>query len=311
MKAFFLVIEDLNGANWILDYSQVLMISDMIGSRFLALLYCCIHSQLKLTIVPTMDQLSKFYRTLDKWFLDLGNETYNYIKQIETICVANYLKRFDKLRSSKEYFSKLMAENEGDPRSQHYLRELDSLITELTKHPLEIMEFFGCFRHFGHPTVDELTGMESLRDNSTLPIEVDPKQLAKVSGAFNRMFILEFIAKKKRWPKCSLREGCSSSSMGNLMVEKPISISEFDTAVTLTDWSYIDFHQEFIFDDFPDYTSLQSDTAISPYLESWYSVYSRDLIRVPHPPPSEEFRRVLVEVLRRTEINCKKIRDYP
>lgn len=85
------------------------------------------------------------------------------------------------------------------------LRLLDSLITELTKHPLEIMEFFGCFRHFGHPTVDELAGMESLRENSTLPIEVNPKQLAKVSGAFNRMFILEFIAKKKRWPKCSLR----------------------------------------------------------------------------------------------------------
>lgn len=92
------------------------------------------------------------------------------------------------------------------------------------------------------------------------------------------------------------------------MVEKPISISEFDTAVTLTDWSYIDFHQEFIFDDFLNYTSLLSDTAISPYLESWYSVYSRDLIRVPHPPPSEESRRVLVEVLR-TEINCKKIRE--
>lgn len=93
------------------------------------------------------------------------------------------------------------------------------------------------------------------------------------------------------------------------MIEKPISISEFDTAVTLTDWSFIDFHQEFIFDDFPDYTSLLSDTAISPYLESWYSVYSRDLIRVPPPPPSEESRRVLIEVLRRTEINCKQIRE--
>lgn len=53
------------------------------------------------------------------------------------------------------------------------------------------------------------------------------------------------------------------------MVVKPISISEFDTAVTLTDWSYIDFHQEFIFDDFPDYTSLLSDTAISPLSLRW------------------------------------------
>lgn len=87
-------------------------------------------------------------------------------------------------------------------------------------------------------------------------------------------------------------------------------ISEFDTAITLEDWSYIDFLQEFIFDDFPDYTSLLSDTAISLYLEPWYSVYSRYLLRVPPPPhPREESRRVLIEVLRIPEINCKQITE--
>lgn len=97
--------------------------------------------------------------------------------------------------------------------------------------------------------------------------------------------------------------------MKKLMRSKHTSIYEFDTAITLEDWSYIDFKQEFIFDDFPDYTSLLSDTAISPYLEAWYSVYSKDLLKVPPAPPTEESRRVLIEVLRRPEIDSKAIRE--
>lgn len=50
----------------------------------------------------------------------MGNEAYKYTKQIETIWVANYLRRYDKLRTSKEYFSKLMDESKDDIRSQRY-----------------------------------------------------------------------------------------------------------------------------------------------------------------------------------------------
>lgn len=82
------------------------------------------------------------------------------------------------------------------------------------------------------------------------------------------MFIFDLKAKKKRWPKCFLRDECTSDTMKKLMRSKPISISEFDTALTLEEWSYINFKQEFTFDDFPVYTSLLSDTAISPYVEA-------------------------------------------
>lgn len=153
-----------------------------------------------------MERLLKFYQRINLWFLEMGNDTYNYIKQIETVCVANYLKRYDKLKASREYFYKLLEESKNNLITERYLTELYELITELTDHPLEIMEFFGCFLHFGHPSVDELAGIDSLRENSTMPITEDPAQLAKVSGAFNRMFTIQIIAKKKRWPKFFLRD---------------------------------------------------------------------------------------------------------
>lgn len=117
LNTFFLIIEDINGYNWVYDYSQVLMISDTIGSRWLSSIYCSIQSQLQLVIVPTMERLLKFYQRIDLWFLEMGKDTYNYIKQLETVCVANYLKRYDKLKASREYFDKL-EESKNDQRTQ-------------------------------------------------------------------------------------------------------------------------------------------------------------------------------------------------
>lgn len=51
-----------------------------------------------------------------------------------------------------------------------------------------------------------------------------------------------------------------------------------------------------------------SDTAISPYLSHWYSIYSKDLTKYSAPADMEESRRVLIEILKRPEVSWKKIR---
>lgn len=62
---------------------------------------------------------------------------------------------------------------------------------------------------------------------------------------------------------------------------------------------------------------LLSDTAISPYRSHWYSIYSKNLTKFDAPPGMEESRRVLIEILKRPEISCKKsgklfrVRTYP
>jgi hypothetical protein len=71
--------------------------------------------------------------------------------------------------------------------------------------------------------------------------------------------------------------------MQKLIQNKPIAISEYDLVPSLIDWSYIEFDQEFQFDDFPDFTPFLSDTAISPYLSHWYLVFSKDLLNVLPP----------------------------
>ncbi|UHR49718.1 MAG: RNA-dependent RNA polymerase [Hangzhou lispivirus 1] len=306
---YFLIIQENQETCWLLDYNQVLMISDTVGSRFLSLLYCHIQETLNFLPNPKMSDMLRFYLVGDLLFPVHGNLAYDHIKQIESLSVANYLARYEPLSISKKYIDQLRQEAAATPQILESLERIYSTIDSIATHPLILFELFGCFRHFGHPTVDEVEGVKSLRENSRSVIEMDPAQLKKVLGAFNRMIILEFIAQRRRWPKCTLNEDCESIAMRRLVNTKPIAISEYDLVIDLKDWSYIEFGHEFQFDDFPDFTSLLADTAISPYLQNWYTIFSRDLLNVTIPETIEESRRVLIEVLRREKIDCKEIRE--
>lgn len=250
----------------------------------------------------------RFYKNLDKILTNYGNKAYDYLKQIEPLCMANYLYRFENIPISKNYIHKLLEDGRKEPGMEYHMKLIYEEIERVGTHPLELFEVIGCFRHFGHPTVDELAGVDSLRTNSQEEIEMDPEQLAKVSGAFNRMIILEFINQKNRWPKCKLKEECENRNMEFLILNTPQAISEYDLALSLKDWSMIDFEQEFNFDDFPDFTALLSDSAISPYLSHWYTVFNREILKVEMPTDMEESRRVLLEVLKRDVIECQEIR---
>lgn len=158
-------------------------------------------------------------------------------------------------------------------------------------------------------TVDELKGIEVLKDNSRIELPLDEDCLLKVSGAFNRTFILEFIRKHRRWPKVKVVDESQSKDLQTLVRNKPLGFSEYDLNISIQDWANLEFEQEFQFDDFEDFTVLLSDTAISPYRSHWYSIYSKDLTKFTAPPDMEESRWVLIEILKRPQVSCKKIRE--
>lgn len=134
--------------------------------------------------------------------------------------------------------------------------------------------------------------------------------MKKITGAHNRMFILTYLAKNKKWPKCSVLEGQEVTRSFRYLIEnRPLVLSEYDLQIPLQDWGSLEFEQIFQFDDYKDITMLLSDTSISPYLPNWLSVYDQDLLNVQKPTNVQESRRVLIELLTRNDISCKKIRE--
>lgn len=308
-NAFYLVIVD-GATNWIMDYQQVLMISDNIGSRFMSHLYLDLSYKMGRKDLPSTSYLSKLYTWGDRVLQEYGNEGYDIIKQLESLCVGTYLLHHEPLDKSKRYREALIEQSGTDEGKRAHLLELCTILEEAVIHPNILFEIFGAYRHFGHPTVDEIAGISVLKDNSREDLVLKEECLIKGSGAFNRSFVFSFLQKQRRWPKCSIREGESpSSSFRKLVTERPHIISEYDSNVTLEDWASLEFSQEFEFEDYEDLVTLLSDTSISPYLENWYSIFSGDLLNIRKPTNMKESRRVLIEMIKREQLSCKKIRE--
>lgn len=307
-NSYFAIVKLPNQKQYLLDYSQILMISDTVTSRYLSLLYSLIQDYMKLNTVPSWTHLLNLYNWGDYILQELGNDGYNSIKQLEPITIATYMEKWEPLTISTDYYSQLIQEIE-DPRVREDISQLHNLLYIAGSHPNILIEIFGCYRHFGHPTVDEIGGVESLRENSTKKIPLRQDCLDKVTGAFNRMVTIEFIKKHRRWPKCSLPPELHHTDLYKLVQNKPNTLSDHDLSLPLQDWSALIFGQEFQFDDYPDFTALLSDKALSPYQQNWFSTFNKDILKYRHPDDMTESRRVLVEVLKRPEVSCKKIRE--
>lgn len=220
------------------------------------------------------------------------------------MCTSFYLNKWETLDVCRNYYSSLRRDNEESPLVVRAMDHLFSLLSEICDHPNKLMEIFGCYRNFGHPTVDELEGIRSLKENSRESIGMDDRMLRVVNGAFDRMFDREFIKINRRWPNCEVRDNTCSESMKKLTISIPLAFSEYSD-VSLEDWSDLKFSPEFQFDEFNDFTELLSNTAISPYRENWYHVFNQELINIKKEAHLSESRRVLVEMLRRKDVSCE------
>jgi len=126
-----------------------------------------------------------------------GNSGYKIIKCFEAICTGSIITKFDPLGSGPQYKDEIIQYFES-PADQLYLAELRLLLMTECKIPNQMIEIFGCYRHFGHPVVNEEEGIKDLIYNTRKEIHVSEETTRDVSGAFNRMFIISFISRNNR-----------------------------------------------------------------------------------------------------------------
>ncbi|QPL15300.1 RNA-dependent RNA polymerase [Hemipteran arli-related virus OKIAV95] len=291
----------------VFDYMQVMMIVDTVNTRYLSLLFLELSGQLNLDQNPTVNELLEIYSWGDNVLRIYGNESFNILKNFEAICTGVFLEKYEFLEMSKSFCDKVIDSQENEGYAIQ-LRKLKNALYNTRCTPSVIFEIFGCYRHFGHPTVDEIAGIESLRENSNANIPIDDIMCKKVSGAFNRMFVIQFIKQHRRWPKCTVDESSENENLIKLVSNQPLVISEYEASLSLLDWHDVIFQQEISFDDFPDFTILLSDKSLSPFRENWFSIYNQDVLNVTKPRNVKESRRVLLEILRRPDFSCKDVR---
>ncbi|APG78697.1 RNA-dependent RNA polymerase [Hubei odonate virus 10] len=301
----FLFIE-IDSIVHVLSYHQVLMIVDTLTSRFLSLEMCKILGKMGLSYLPPAKFLRELYEFGDNILRIHGNNGYKALSTWESICTGIYLKNHEILDISKNYFEGVIKDLDDDIRK--VCQQLYKLIDKGHLNANQIFEIFGCYRHFGHPTVDEVAGCKKLKDTTRVKREIDEATCRMAAGGFARGFILNFIQKRGRWPSLEVENGCSNA-FKEYVSKRPLNLNEFSAKFDIKDWSYIRFHKEFEFDYFQDFTEILSDKSISPSMNSWTSVYEQSLLSEEWKTLTMENRRVLIDVLKNPEFSIRKIME--
>lgn len=162
-----------------------------------------------------------------------GNNAYSYIKDLEPIAIAVFLAKWERLEISNRFYKGLLEDAKSDQNHLTAMIDHFDLLSKISTHPNVLLEIFGAYRHFGHPTVDEIKRIEVLRENSRLNLPLKKVCLLKVSGAFNRTVILEFIRKHRRWPKVHITDQAKSKDLQILLKNQPLGFSEYDLNITI------------------------------------------------------------------------------
>lgn len=287
---------------YMMNYEQILMISDAITNRFFTLYFSrLINPKFQFKCDPSV--IIKLYNIGDRYFEKHGNEVYAQIKMFESLCHSIIINKVDKIEISSVY--KDFIQTEIKENNYLLLAEMTNFLYELNEY--QLVECFGLYRHWGHSFVEEEEGcikVQNIAKTRPLPQQ---KTIQLIKGCLLRQFCHSYIIKHGRWPNLDVSL-LSGKSKLRLFIEKSITNINFENAeLTLQDWSLVQVKQEFQFDFASDFTTLLSDKSIAPYQNENNKTYDYRMTGISNLPPKTTTKRVLTEVLNRPTLEVKSI----
>jgi len=288
---------------YVLDYDQVMMISDTIAGRVFTIIYNDILPKDIPGKIP-IGLLERIYRIYDQLLTLSGNEAYISIAKWEAICMATILKKYDRLQRSTSYYTWLLDSLTASQDDKGL--EMLALLINSNLSVESLAELHGIYRHWGHPTVNEELGCEKVKNIATNRPIPSSKVLLQMTGALKRQFVSSFVSKHGRWPRVDNKDCLKGKPIHKLIVTQSTILNFYSPEYPLDDWGLIRFGKEFEFDYHPDYTDLLEDRSISVSRSEVRSLYNSDALGY-RPPKIKTDRRVLKEALKRPTINVGEI----
>ncbi len=300
-----LVQSRISHESYYLDYDSILMLYDLWTQRYLLFLSAFL-LQSALPSVYTPGEL--YWKGILQWGDELleryGNRAFKYLKLFEAICVGEILVRDDEHHLSDDFVQSTRINFIADDKvflEQH----LDKLLTLLRSTSVEmISETFGLYRLWGHPVVDERAGCVKVKQIGKKSSTPSYYVLKMINACITREFCLNYIAKEGKWPRVLITNQENplyrAHEMQKLRWHGMYSRDQLEL------WNDVILRKNFEFNTCVDYSQLIDDKAISCYKQHWDYVYDRDVLGYRPPKPTES-RRVVMEILRREDLDVNDI----
>ncbi|AEI17640.1 L gene product [Kotonkan virus] len=189
--------------NIVLDRNTLLMAKDVMISRFQTLLsmkmskYEVIYDEVDIAV------LMDIYRIGDEVLLNNGNKGYKGIKLLEAICnlklvesARNARPMIPEFPNFKNHILKSLRELEEEDGLEMY--ELYTRIMGVQKLDL-ILTIYGSFRHWGHPFINYLEGLEKLESQVNANLDVDRDYCERLASDLAYKVLKKMFFEKKKW----------------------------------------------------------------------------------------------------------------
>lgn len=257
----------------------------------------------------TFNVLESLYIAGDKILKRAGNKGYKHLKLLEAHCLEQWNVLGHQFRPliplSTSMDKHLTTQLNKDPAMSQISHEFFRVIKE-EFNPWIVGQIYGTFRHFGHPYIDYLKGLENLERRCNSLIHIDQTYANKLASDLTYLVLRDQFNRHKKWFATS--EGLPEKSPMKLCIDNGVwpntkVIEDFGD-----NWHNLVLLKCFEIPDSIDLTDLYSDKA--------HSMQRSEVIKHVRERPNRTIpaRRVIGTLLERDSVDIKaflqKINDH-
>jgi hypothetical protein len=256
--------------------------------------------------------LRELFSWQDKTLSVYGNDAYELLKAVEPMFKSRLAHVTDNVFGDDTAYTRMQIKMKaketkliGTSGKQPFsMPELFSLVEKIPKLD-HLVELFGCQKSCGHPIIDPRRGGLSAAAEARTPDTTKFTDAQRLRNTFCHIILTSYLEKNGRWPPLKFMKKGLKLELLNTRQERDLSYRSYD----LEEWTFVEWGKIFEMDYFPNFLELMDDKSISYYRSEKHLSWDEG------KPTSQ--RRLLLEVLRRENINIKDIvervsrRDIP
>jgi len=291
---------ELDGTLYYSSANQILMLKDKLSTRFMLLEHVA-PLRLGMTLIG---HLQKLFVWQDQTLSLYGNEAYEILKAVEPLFKTRLTHVTDKVFGSDTAYTRMIIKMNlkemkviGDrgwkPTALRSLCEIIEQVTLLD----HLVELFGCQKSCGHPIIDPRRGGLSAAAEARTPDTTRFQDAQRLRNTFCHIIMTTFLSKNGRWPPLNFLKKGLKLELLYTRQERDVSYRSYE----LSEWNFVSWGKMFEMDYYPNFLELMDDKAISFYRSEKHLTWDEG--------HATSQRRLLLEVLRRPEINIKEIVD--
>lgn len=247
----FMVLKIPGQLSCLATREHFLMLSDVISQRFLINTACILAQILEKSNYPPISLVLKVYDWGDSLMELLPNGEIKRIYMWESLIIGALLSTTqDAVVDCRVFYDAMLLDFITTPVDviRPILIEAQekflSIMEEATVSHHWMMQIFGLYRIWGHPTINGLDSIRAMKKHSCLVRPMNYSQIDEITWKFREMFCTAYYKKHRTWPKNTIIDPTKQSLVATCLT-RGTELDLRSPLYHLEDWENVQFEKTF------------------------------------------------------------------